>query len=209
MTWQADAGHGQAEASSQQEVEQAQGDGIADAPIEHSIEVAVFRVVEILFVAGELQFAEQVIVDDADDVFGQAVQIQALAQLAGVSVEQSRVGVQIDVRVLSAAKEQHTLLEVEVLALVEAEGQKLGVGVLAGKLIDDFAGATAQDGIIAQGVLAQPIGTGTAVGKNGFPNGAIHFSVLVRQQVDQGFPMVFLHGAAGFELGRSHRTIPA
>jgi hypothetical protein len=192
MSRQADAGHRQPQPPGQQQIEQAQADGVADAAIEHASEVAVFRVVEILLVACELQFAKKIIIDDADDLIDRAVQVQALAQLAGIIVQQSGIGLQIRLRILRAAKQQHALLKVKVFALIEAERQELRVGFLAGKVIHDFAGAPAQNGIAAQCVLAHPIGTGRAVGEDGRAHRAIHLCVVVRQQADQSFAMPFL-----------------
>ena len=184
MAGQDDDGHGQAQPPGQQQIEQTQADGVASFVVQHHVEVAVVRIVETFLVPGEPQLAKKIIVDHADDLIRRPVQVQALAQFVGVFVQQGRVGFQVDAWILGAAQQQRAALQVKVLALVEAEGQKLVVRVLPRKMIHDFRGAAAQNRIAAQGVLAHPLGTGRAVGKDGLTNRAIHFGVLVRQEAD-------------------------
>ena len=181
---QPDPHNRQAQAARDQQIKQAQVDRIADAAVEQDIEINVLRVAKVLVIAGEAQFVKKVIVDDAQNLLGRRAQIQPLAQLAGKIVEQRDIGLGIDRGILRAGQEKDASFQVGIFALIEAKGQKLRIRVLAGEIIDNLAGAAAQDGIIAQGMLAHPMGRSRPVGENRFANGLVNPRVVVGQQAD-------------------------
>ena len=188
---QADAGDGKPQPPRQQDIEQAEVDGVAGPPVQDTVQVAVFRVVVVFFVAGEAEFAEEVLVDGGQDCLRFGAGIQPAAEFVGVAVEHRLVGFDVDERVLGLREQPGALFEVEFLAVAEAEGEEMVVGGLAVEVEDDLPGAAAQRGVVAHGVRPQPFGGRRAAGEKLLPHRPVDGRVLVRQQTEQGAAAAF------------------
>ena len=73
----------QPDAPADLQVQNRQRDGNAGASVQHLVEEAVARIVVLLFVAAETEFAEEIVVEPADDGKRIVVLRQAAAGLAG------------------------------------------------------------------------------------------------------------------------------
>ncbi len=124
MSRQADARHGQAQPPRQQQIHQAQIDGIARAPVHHAVQVTVLRVVIILLVPLEPQHVKNVFVERRQKLVRVRAQIHPLQQFSRVTVEQRLVRLHVDVRVLRLRQQPRALFQVQVIALGQAKRQE-------------------------------------------------------------------------------------
>src|SRR5262245_12066834 len=78
MSWHSYPSNRKVQPACNQEIDQAKGDGISCPAIQHAIQVAIVRLVVILFVAMKLELAEKVLIDRGQQSFGSCVEIDAL-----------------------------------------------------------------------------------------------------------------------------------
>src|ERR1051326_1620056 len=97
MSRQPDAGDGQAQAPSEQNVKQAQVDGVACPAVYNAVQVTVLGVVIILLVAGEAKLLEEVLIDGGQHRLRLSIEIQPLAQFGRITVQQGLVGLDVDI----------------------------------------------------------------------------------------------------------------
>src|SRR5581483_10041030 len=191
MAGQPDAGDGQAEAAREEQVGQAEIDGIAGAAVNDTVQVAVLGIVIVLLVAFEAEVLEEIIVESAENLVGVAVKIETLAEFTGVAVEEGLVGLDVDVWILRLREQPGGFLEVQVLALLEAEGEKPVVSRPAGEILDDFLGTPAEGGIGAERVRPQPVDGVLAAGKNLVADDLVDGGVFVAEEIDEGGLLAF------------------
>ena len=96
--------------------------------------------------------------------------------------------------------------QIKVFALIQTERQELRIGIQTPEMLDDLRRATAQNGVVAQGMLAHPFGTTGAEGEKGFAHRAIDFRVVIRQQADESLPLLILQFSRRLCLRKTHRT---
>src|SRR6266480_6372375 len=91
MAGHPDPGHGQVQTPGQKKIDHAETDRVARAPVDHPVQVAVFRFVVILLVAAETEFRKKILIDRGQDLIGLRAEINPLPQIAGVTVKQRLV----------------------------------------------------------------------------------------------------------------------
>src|SRR5688572_13023748 len=102
MPGQSDADDRQAQTARDQDIEETEINGIARAPVEHAVEVAVLRIVILAFVALESQFGEEIIAHRAGYLAGSLAGRQPLAQFPGETVQQGLIRLHVDVGIKRA-----------------------------------------------------------------------------------------------------------
>lgn len=108
MAWGADAVDGDAEAAGQLDVEDAEGNGDAAAGLENVVQTGVVGVVVIVFVAGDLELVEEVLVGGETEAAGVAE-----ADLFGVVVELGEPGFEGEIGVFDAGNVEGRNVEVD------------------------------------------------------------------------------------------------
>src|ERR1022692_3834485 len=199
MAGQTDAGHWQPQSSRQQQIKQAQVDGIAGAPIHDAVQVAVLRIVISGFVSRKTELIEQVFADHGKRFFSIGARIDALTQFIRVAVQHRLVRLDVDVRIGGLHQQPHALFQVKFLAVLQAKGKEPRVRVQTRKMPDDFLRATAEHRIAAERMRTQPFARDGAAGENSGPDGMVDRGVVVRQQIEQRGSF-----ASGRQLGRGN-----
>src|ERR1043166_84887 len=131
MSRQPDAGDGQAQAPSEQNVKQAQVDGVACPAVYNAVQVTVLGVVIILLVAGEAKLLEEVLIDGGQHRLRLSIEIQPLAQFGRITVQQGLVGLDVESGCAGLRQEPSALLKVQFLSLLEAKCKEAVIGGLA------------------------------------------------------------------------------
>jgi len=106
-------------------------------------------------------------------------------QFPGVTVEQGAIGLDVDVRVLSPGQEPRAFLDVEGLSLIQAEGQKLVVGISSRQIMYDLLSSPAQNRIAAQCVWPEPVAGLLTVRQDFGADRLVDRRVLIQQKFDQ------------------------
>jgi hypothetical protein len=185
MPGHADSYNWEFQAASDSEVNGAKADGVAGALVYDAIEIAVLRVVVTLFVAMKPEFIEKVMIDDGDDLFGALAGTDLFAEIRGVIVEESLIRLGIDVRILRLCQEKRPEFDVQFFTLRQAKCQETIVGGVARQVLNDLEGATAENGIAAEGGRLKPAGGGEAVTENLRANRVVDRSIFVCQQIHE------------------------
>ena len=183
---QPNAGDRKPQPPREQDIHQAQVDGIARPPVHDAVKIAVFRVVIVLFVARKAEFAEEVLVDDSEDVLRFDGGTKPAPQFVRVTVQQCLVGLDVDERVIGLRKQPRARFEVEFLAVPEAKAEEMVVRRLPVEVENNLPRAPAQSGVVAHGVRPQPVSGRWAAGENLLPDRPVNERILIAQQAEQG-----------------------
>src|ERR1039458_6629153 len=146
---QPNAGHRKPQPPREQNIHQAQVDGIASPLVYHAVQVTVFRVVIVLLVAREAKVVKEVVVDDPEDILRLDLGSKAAPKFFRVTVQHSLVGLDIDQRILCLREQPGRQFEVELLAVAEAKGKEMVVRGLPVEVENDLARAPAQRRVVA------------------------------------------------------------
>ena len=130
-----------------------------------------------------------------------------MAQFSGKIIQEGRVRLDVDVRVVSLRQQPRALFEIEILAVLQAESQEVVVCRLAIEMADDFLRAPPPDRIAVQRAWTQPGARGFSTRKDFLAHRFVNRRVLVAQQIEQGRLFAFAQftdrgfGGCGFHQG--------
>src|ERR1039458_9611997 len=183
---QPNAGHRKPQPPREQNIHQAQVDGIASPLVYHAVQVTVFRVVIVLLVAREAKVVKEIVVDDAEDILRLDLGSQTAPEFVRVTVQHSLVGLDIDQRILCLREQPCRQFEVEFLAVTEAKRKEMVVRRLAVEVQNDLARAPAQRWVVAHGERPQPLGGRGTAGKKLLADRPVNHWIIIAQQTEQG-----------------------
>src|SRR5262245_27139536 len=149
MTGQADPCDVQAQPPRDQNINQAEVNGVARATVHYAAQIAVFRIVVILVVAGEAQLQEKVLVDRGQQLLRFAARVKPQPQIAGITIQQSLVTFDVYVWIAALRQKPGALFQFQVFALPQTESQEAGIGGLSFEVLDDLLNPTPQGGLAA------------------------------------------------------------
>ena len=182
MARHADAGDRQVQSPRQEQIDHAKTDRVAGSPVNRPVEVTVFGLVIILFVAVETEFGINILIDGRQDLIGFGAEIDPLPQIPGEAVEQGLIRGHVDVRIPRLGQQPRTVLDIQVFTvLAETERQEPIVGRSARQVVDDLLCPPSQYRIAAQHVRMHPGHSGLAKGKDLVAHQMVNGRVLVRQ----------------------------
>src|SRR2546421_576049 len=110
-------------------------------------------------------------------------------QRASEIVQQSLVGLDVNLGILRLRQQPRPLLDIEFLPMLETESQKPIVRRLAIEVRNNLLGAPAQGRVAAQQVRAQPFGGCWTEGENLGANRPVNGRVVIPEKVEQGCPL--------------------
>src|SRR4051812_34873826 len=135
--------HWQAQAPGHEKEYRGEADRTPAPAVHHPIEIAAFRVLTVVLVAGKTEFLKEVLINRPQNRLGIGPPVDARAQLGSPAIVESAVAFQICAGVLCEGQQPDCFLEVEFLPIVQAKRQESLIAVLHRKMLDDFAGAPA------------------------------------------------------------------
>lgn len=185
MSRKRDSHHGQSQPPGNEQIDKAHAQRVASSAVQDAIQIAVLRVKKAQLVPRKSQFLVEMKIDDVEYIFCRAIEVQTQPQFGDNRIEQRGVAVQIDLRVLGFAEQQTASLQIELFAVIEAEGKKFPVRSGATKVFDNPASPTAQDRVIADGAALNPFAGDRPVGNQLLPNYLINSRIIIRQQADE------------------------
>src|SRR3954467_8654231 len=99
------------EAPGHEQVNGAQADGIAGAPVDDAIEVTVLGIVVVTFVATKAEIFKEILVDHAEHLLGRRGKVDSLPQFSGPGVIERLVSLDIRIRILRLSQQSSGQLE--------------------------------------------------------------------------------------------------